>query len=627
MNNRKNKQIDISVIIPVYNVEEYLEICVDSLLKQRGIHFEIILIDDGSTDRSGVIADQYAQKDDRVKVIHQKNGEASAARNAGLDVAQGEYIAFVDSDDWLKEDSLCKLYQDAIRFQADVVMGKVEFGHTDGSMNYYKPVPKEMMYSPATGKEAFIRLMKTGSYRPMVWNYIYRRSFLEEIQARFVIGITPHEDELWTPVVMCQAPKMVMVDTEYYYYRQREESVLYSTNLKKRLNAYIRVTNLLFEFTGRYDFSGKDAELKNWMYVNIFDRLQFALSFLSRIKDSSYILPAHQLDRFWRECCEMMPEPQKICNNHFRNAEMWLKVHVGWRISEGVASIKYQWMSGKKMMLLYNLKPAFDLSLKIADVPNDWVITTDRRFLQQADVVVFYLPTLQQELESDLNKLEKQIWVGWNMEAKINYQSKFGELFDIWMSYGKDSNLIYPFYKYEYLDIFTQKFLINPKQNKTLIVLPSLISEKKYLNYLEKLMKHIEFDKYFDNQIQLGKRETYSKYKFVIAFENAIETDYVTEKFYDPLLAGTVPIYLGAPNIEDFAPGDNCFVDVRKFKTAKALANFIKACYEDEQLYAKFLEWRNQPLRQSFLQKLEEQKEHPIVRLCRKVDEMKNTIQ
>jgi hypothetical protein len=112
----------------------------------------------------------------------------------------------------------------------------------------------------------------------------------------------------------------------------------------------------------------------------------------------------------------------------------------------------------------------------------------------------------------------------------------------------------------------------------------------------------------------------YRNYKFVIAFENMIDKDYVTDRFYEPLVAGSVPIYLGAPNIEDFAPGDNCFVDIRQFNNPQLLANFINACYEDDHLYVKFFEWKRQPLKQSFLRKLEIQKEHPLLHLCRKIE-------
>ena len=94
-------QIDISIIIPIYNVEKYLTVCIDSLMNQGDLRMEIILINDGSTDLSGEIADEYAKKEERIKVIHQENEGASAARNPGLEIAQGEYIAFLDSEDWI----------------------------------------------------------------------------------------------------------------------------------------------------------------------------------------------------------------------------------------------------------------------------------------------------------------------------------------------------------------------------------------------------------------------------------------------------------------------------------------------------------------------------------------------
>ncbi len=117
--------INISVIIPVYNVEKYLSACIDSLMRQGNLNIEIILINDGSTDKSGMIANEYARKDNRIKVIHKENGGASAARNAGLNVALGEYIVFLDSDDWIKEDSLPPLFEEAVKYHTDVVMGNM----------------------------------------------------------------------------------------------------------------------------------------------------------------------------------------------------------------------------------------------------------------------------------------------------------------------------------------------------------------------------------------------------------------------------------------------------------------------------------------------------------------------
>ena len=435
--------IDISVIVPVFNVEEYLPACIDSILQQGQLRYEIILVNDGSTDSSGEIADSYAQKDCRVKVIHQENGEASTARNAGLNLAQGEYIAFVDSDDFLKENSLRELYNVAVKNQTDVVLGSFRYYPFDNN-SQFNPIPEKLFHFPICGKECFISLMKSGSYRPMVWNYIYRRSFLEKINARFVIGVTPHEDELWMPVVLCQASTIVITDAEFYYYRQREGSVMHATNVKKRVDACIRVANQLLDFASQFDFSEADGELKNWLYVNIYRLYATAFTKLPKIKDSSYILPEHQLDRFWRSSSEMMLEPQRICKSHFRRAEIGLKKYTDWRLSDWVASVGFENRTGKKMMLIYNTMWNGDLTLKWQDVPTDWIITTDRRYFQQADAVVFHLPDLIQEMEHDLDKSEGQTWVAWYVESDESCQSfikdpEISELFDLWMSYPQEA--------------------------------------------------------------------------------------------------------------------------------------------------------------------------------------------
>ena len=155
-------QIDISIIIPIYNVEKYLTVCIDSLKNQGGLRMEIILVNDGSTDLSGEIADEYAKKEERIKVIHQENGGASAARNVGLDIATEEYIAFLDSDDWIKDESLSLLYDEAVKHHADVVMGNMWLCHQDGSMDKpFKCISNGSIKELLSGKESFIELVKT----------------------------------------------------------------------------------------------------------------------------------------------------------------------------------------------------------------------------------------------------------------------------------------------------------------------------------------------------------------------------------------------------------------------------------------------------------------------------------
>lgn len=113
----------VSVIVPIYNVEKYLPKCIESIMNQTLKEIEIILIDDGSTDRSGAIADEYGERDSRINIIHKKNGGQGSARNKGIELANGYYIGFVDSDDWIDCDMYEKLYSKAISLKSDIVVG------------------------------------------------------------------------------------------------------------------------------------------------------------------------------------------------------------------------------------------------------------------------------------------------------------------------------------------------------------------------------------------------------------------------------------------------------------------------------------------------------------------------
>ena len=119
----------ISVIVPVYKVEQYLDRCISSILQQTFEKFEVILVDDGSPDRCPLMCDEWAKRDERVKVIHKKNGGLSSARNAGIDIAKGRYINFVDSDDWMEKDALSYLYELRNRFDADFSMASFTRWH------------------------------------------------------------------------------------------------------------------------------------------------------------------------------------------------------------------------------------------------------------------------------------------------------------------------------------------------------------------------------------------------------------------------------------------------------------------------------------------------------------------
>lgn len=121
--NKETPSQKLSVIVPVYKVEEFLAKCVDSILRQSYKNLEVILVDDGSPDKCPAICDEYSQKDSRIKVIHKLNGGLCSARNAGLDMATGEYVTFVDSDDWLEEDAYSCMMEQCIENQCDIIGG------------------------------------------------------------------------------------------------------------------------------------------------------------------------------------------------------------------------------------------------------------------------------------------------------------------------------------------------------------------------------------------------------------------------------------------------------------------------------------------------------------------------
>ena len=213
----------ISVIVPVYNVEEFLPQCLDSILAQTLTELEIICIDDGSPDNSGKILDDYAKKDNRIIVIHQNNGGVSLARNTGIKNATGKYIGFVDPDDWIDKDFYQNLYQAAEDYQADIV---------GTGFCSFKNNKKKTMYSVKKNKIALTMEDKFKIFNMpknnFVWTKIYKRDMICKQNLFFPIGMT-YEDIVWSSLVMEQSLKAVMIQGAGYNYRYNANSIVHTT--------------------------------------------------------------------------------------------------------------------------------------------------------------------------------------------------------------------------------------------------------------------------------------------------------------------------------------------------------------------------------------------------------------
>jgi glycosyltransferase involved in cell wall biosynthesis len=265
----------VSIIIPVYNVELYLEECLDSVVNQTFTDMEIILVDDGSADRSPEIIRSFAEKDKRIKVITQKNSGVSAARNTGLRAASGDYILFIDSDDTILPDSVERLYNTAYETGSDLLMGNALWCYPDGTEKVvFKRDEKLNSQTAIPGETCYIGLMETGAFPPLVYLFFMKRNSVIENNLYFREDII-HEDELWCIQAMLSAARVTMIDFNYYLYRQREGSLMNSDNKDFRLQSLFVVAKEIKKLARKMKKENKQTELVMALYSKIFNLLYF----------------------------------------------------------------------------------------------------------------------------------------------------------------------------------------------------------------------------------------------------------------------------------------------------------------------------------------------------------------
>lgn len=209
--------IKVSIIVPVYNVEKYLEECVNSLLCQTLEEIQLILVDDGSTDRSADMIDEYARLDSRVVALHKNNGGQSSARNLGSLYAQGEYVLYVDSDDYLIPNACEELYAVGKKYNADIVQGDLQNEQekilTDSN---YRRIPSENIRIGT--RQFLIEKLETATYDIVPFLYFVKRDFLQRTGLSFPVGYA-YEDQLYTFQLLTTKASIVKIRFPFYYYR------------------------------------------------------------------------------------------------------------------------------------------------------------------------------------------------------------------------------------------------------------------------------------------------------------------------------------------------------------------------------------------------------------------------
>lgn len=235
----------ISIIVPIYNVEPYLNRCLQSLLNQTLKNIEIILVDDESPDNCSKICDLYAQNDSRIKVIHKQNGGLGFARNSGLDIATGTFIAFVDSDDFIELDMYKTLYEDAIKEDADIVFCNFKREKIDQSWIECKEIKCRKVFKGPEVTELMLDLVSSApyikcerKYQMSVWHAIYKRSIIEKHKLRFLSEREIASEDIPFNVEYLQQCNTIVYRPECFYYYCLNNCSLTAKYLPEKFNRY-----------------------------------------------------------------------------------------------------------------------------------------------------------------------------------------------------------------------------------------------------------------------------------------------------------------------------------------------------------------------------------------------------
>lgn len=284
----------LSIIIPMYNSQDYISRCLESVMAIN-IPKEIIVVDDGSTDSSYSILKRYAEGG-LIRLFRQDNKGVSEARNLGILKSKGEFIAFIDSDDYIIAESFERLYHAIERSSADIAMGGtiLKFKNRE---NEYRIADVSMQNKIYNGEDCYIALMSNDTFIPLAVNYFYRKDFIEKYKLKFLHRMS--EDDLWTTTSMCLPCKIYVSGEFHYIYQIRAHSI---TTSNKETN--FKADNLMAVGLDMYKFAcnhNMNEEAKNWLYCKILYVLSVAIKIYHKNRNFQYELPKTILEILTRQ--------------------------------------------------------------------------------------------------------------------------------------------------------------------------------------------------------------------------------------------------------------------------------------------------------------------------------------
>lgn len=244
----------ISILVPVYNVSKYIKQCIESVISQTYPYWELVLVDDGSTDESPTICDNFVNKDSRIKVIHKKNGGLASARNAGLENASGSWIMMLDGDDWISPYALQKSIDTAYNHNADFIKFSHILEYTKFSKNFSYPIIRE--------KEEYIDALLSRSIPTSIWGGLYKRELFNKLNPKFTNGLNFGEDYSVTPRLLYFSTNPIFLQDCLYHYRVLNNSYV-GSHKWSNIQQLIECEKIIFDFFSNLD----NHRYKNSLYA------------------------------------------------------------------------------------------------------------------------------------------------------------------------------------------------------------------------------------------------------------------------------------------------------------------------------------------------------------------------
>lgn len=297
--------MDVSVIIPVYNTEKYLNACVDSILLQADVSLEIILVDDGSTDASPIICDDYAQKHENIHVLHIQNSGPATAKNEGLKLAQGNYIALTDSDDRMEPLMLHKMVSAGYENDADVICCNYKQIDEQGNVSHLNSTNQQYVLNH---KEGLIHFFSKDKIYSQCWTKLYKRQMLTDNHIENDPGLRTDEDFIFNIRAFVHAKTTVIVDEPLYEYTHRESS-LARAYFKKNISQYIDNRIQRVRVTQEVVMNESD-DIKRWSTIHI-------IMYYNELLGKVALFPEYYSDRRITGILRYIRHNRHILNRHY----------------------------------------------------------------------------------------------------------------------------------------------------------------------------------------------------------------------------------------------------------------------------------------------------------------------